>query len=146
MTKLFYKFPVSSNPIKFTEMKLLENDDVETMVTLYCSLGRLNTEPIQLFTKLADTELVENVTQLSQQYGVQDPRTKVPRSSVHGFDINLNIGCSDQYGGGLQIHPVVIETDTLGEYGSNNNDCSDYECEDLSGPDLDDVPDDIDDE
>ncbi|KAH1121518.1 hypothetical protein J1N35_004678 [Gossypium stocksii] len=102
MTKLFYKFPVSSNPIKFTKMELLDNDDVETMVALYCSPG--------------------------------------------SFDINLNIGYSNQYGGGLQIHPVIIGTDLLGEDGSDNNDCSDHEGKDFSDPDLKDVQDDINDE
>ncbi|PPD69733.1 hypothetical protein GOBAR_DD33388 [Gossypium barbadense] len=65
MTKLFYKFPVSSNLIKFTDMELLDDDNVETM--------------------------------LSQQYGVEDPRTEVPRSFVHDFDIDLNVRCSNQY-------------------------------------------------
>ncbi|PPD80833.1 hypothetical protein GOBAR_DD22233 [Gossypium barbadense] len=96
------------------------------MVALYCPPGRVNTEPIQLFAELTDVEPVENVTQLSQQYGVENLRTK--------------------YGGGLQIHPVVIETDVFGEDGSDNNDCSGHGCEDFSGPGLDDVPDDINDE
>ncbi|PPE01430.1 hypothetical protein GOBAR_DD01539 [Gossypium barbadense] len=93
MTKLFYKFSVSSNPIKFTEMELLDDDEVETMVALYCPSRR---------------------------------------SSVHSFDIDLDIRCSNQYGGGLQIHLVVIEIDVLGEDGSDNNDCSDHEVENPS--------------
>ncbi|PPR99202.1 hypothetical protein GOBAR_AA21464 [Gossypium barbadense] len=52
----------------------------------------------------------------------------------------------DQYGGGLQIHLVIIETDALGEDGSNNNDCSYHEGEDFSDPGLNDVLDDIDEE
>ncbi|KAH1047499.1 hypothetical protein J1N35_038283 [Gossypium stocksii] len=152
MTKLFYKFQVSSNPIKFTEMELLDDDSVETMVALYCPLGRVNTKPIKLFVELADVDIVENVTQLSQQDGVENSRTKVPRVSVdrrsfvRGFDIDLNVGCSYQYGGGLQIHPVVIETDVLVEDGSDNNSYSDHEGKDFSDPDLDNIPDDIDNE
>ncbi|PPD87356.1 hypothetical protein GOBAR_DD15706 [Gossypium barbadense] len=110
MTKLFYKFPISSNPIKFIQMELLDDDDVETMVALYCSLGRLNTKPIQLFAELVDEDPVEN------------------------------------YDGKLHIHLVIIETDALGKDGSNNNGCSDHECEDFSDPNLDNVPDDMNDE
>ncbi|KAH1072256.1 hypothetical protein J1N35_024584 [Gossypium stocksii] len=151
MTKLFYKFLVSSNPIKFTKMELLDNDDIETIVVLYCPSRKGNTEPIQFFVKLANAEIVENVTQLSQQYGVEDSRTNVPRASidrrsfVRDFDIDLNVECSDQYDGGLQIRLVVIKTNSLGEDGSNSNGCSYHKGKDLSDPDLDDVPDDIDD-
>ncbi|KAK5836246.1 hypothetical protein PVK06_012020 [Gossypium arboreum] len=36
ISRLFYKFLVSTNPIKFTEIELVDDDDVDTMVTLYC--------------------------------------------------------------------------------------------------------------
>lgn len=91
-------------------------------------------------------EPVENVTQISQQYGVENPHIEVPRLSLHGFDIGLNVGCSNQYNGGLQIYPIVIETNALGQDESNNNDCFDHKDEDFSDPDLDDVLEDIDDE
>ncbi|PPE01881.1 hypothetical protein GOBAR_DD01086 [Gossypium barbadense] len=103
--------------------------------------------------------------QWDQQYGVEDLCTEVPRapidrrSFVRGFEIDLNIGCADQYNGGatltwvknphhvcLQIHSVVIETDALCKDGSDNNDCSDHEGEDFSDPDVDEDPDDIDNE
>ncbi|MBA0814819.1 hypothetical protein Gohar_020620 [Gossypium harknessii] len=51
---------------------------------------------------------VEYVTPLSQQSGVEDLHTEVPRafvdrrSFVRGFDIDLNIGCVEQYGGGAK--------------------------------------------
>ncbi|PPD74091.1 hypothetical protein GOBAR_DD28982 [Gossypium barbadense] len=83
---------------------------------------------------------------------VGDMKKKVPKASVDrrsfvcGFDINLNVGCSDQHNGGLQIYPVVIETNALGEDECNNNGFSDHKCEDFNDPDLDDVPYDIDDE
>ncbi|PPD98211.1 hypothetical protein GOBAR_DD04758 [Gossypium barbadense] len=135
------------------------------MVALYCPTERVNTEPIQLFAELADVDPIEDVTSLRQQYGVEDLCTEVPRmffnmrSFMHGFDIDLNVGCADQYGGGatstwaknphhvrLQIHPVVIETDVHGEDGSNNNCHSDHESEDFSDPDVDEVSDGTDDE
>ncbi|PPD71769.1 hypothetical protein GOBAR_DD31335 [Gossypium barbadense] len=83
---------------------------------------------------------------LSQQYEVEDPHTKVPRSSVHGFDIDLNVGCSNQYGGRLHIPLVVIKIDAPGEDESDNNDCSDHEGEDFNDLGLNDVLEDIDDE
>ena len=36
ISKLFYKFPISTKPIKFTEMELVDNEDVEIMVALSC--------------------------------------------------------------------------------------------------------------
>lgn len=45
-------------------MQLIEDDDVETMIALYCWLG--NVEPIELFTELADVESVQNATPLNQ--------------------------------------------------------------------------------
>ncbi|PPS18040.1 hypothetical protein GOBAR_AA02535 [Gossypium barbadense] len=43
------------------------------MIALYCSTGNVNVEPVELFVELADVEPIQNVTPLSQQYGVQDP-------------------------------------------------------------------------
>ncbi|PPE01879.1 hypothetical protein GOBAR_DD01084 [Gossypium barbadense] len=85
------------------------------MVALYCPTGNVNTKPIQLFAELTDMKPVEYVTPLSQQYGVEDLYTEVPRafvnrrSFVRGFDTDLNVGCVEQYGGGatstwLKIH------------------------------------------
>ncbi|PPS12413.1 hypothetical protein GOBAR_AA08220 [Gossypium barbadense] len=135
------------------------------MVALYCLTRRVNIEPIQLFAELADMESVEDITPLSQQYGVEDLCTEVPkgftdrRLYVCGFDIDINVGCANQYGGGatstwvenphhvrLQIHSVVIETDALCEDRSDNNSLFDNEGEDFSDPDIDEDPDDIDDE
>lgn len=44
MTKLFYKFPISSNLITFIKMELIDDDDVEIMIALYCPLGTVNIE------------------------------------------------------------------------------------------------------
>ncbi|PPD85337.1 hypothetical protein GOBAR_DD17731 [Gossypium barbadense] len=96
MSKLFFKFPVSSNPIKFKEMKFVDDEDVETMVALCCRTRSVNAELIQLFAKLADVEPVEDFTPLSEQYGVQDLCMEVLRaffdrqSSICGFNIDLN--------------------------------------------------------
>ncbi|KAK5819825.1 hypothetical protein PVK06_024854 [Gossypium arboreum] len=102
-------------------MEFLDDNNIETMVALYCLPKRVNTEPIQLFAG-------ESVNR---------------RSPVRDFDIDLNVGRSYQYSGGLQIHLVFIETSELDEDESDNNDYSDHECEDFSDPDLDNVPDDM---
>ncbi|KAK5825774.1 hypothetical protein PVK06_020640 [Gossypium arboreum] len=156
---------LSSNPINFTDMKLLDDEDIKKMIALFCLLERaitVNTEPIQLFVKLVNAKLVEDITPLSQEYEVKDPCTEVPRvsvdrrSSVRSFDIDLNVRCLDQYSGEaistwpknlphvvLQIHPVVIETNAHGEDGFDKNCHFNHEGEDFSDPDVDDIPDDI---
>ena len=47
ISKLFYKFPVSTDPIKFTEMELVDDEDVETMIALYCGTRSNQNAPIQ---------------------------------------------------------------------------------------------------
>ncbi|MBA0607280.1 hypothetical protein Godav_019611 [Gossypium davidsonii] len=66
MSKLFYKFPVLLNPIKFIEIELVYDEDMETMVALYCPTESVNTELMQLFAELADVEPVEDFTPLSE--------------------------------------------------------------------------------
>ncbi|PPD76619.1 hypothetical protein GOBAR_DD26452 [Gossypium barbadense] len=123
------------------EMKLVEDDDVETIIALYCSPG--NNEPVELFVELVNVESVQNVTLLNQQYGVHDPYTKVLRASidkrsyVHDFNLHLNVGL---------IYPLVICTNADGEEGPNNDGGSDHQGENFSDPDLDEVSNDIDDE
>ncbi|KAH1107329.1 hypothetical protein J1N35_011097 [Gossypium stocksii] len=61
-------------------MELLDDENVEAMVALYCPTRRVNTKLIQLFAKLADVEPVEDVTLSNQQYGVEDPCAEVLRA------------------------------------------------------------------
>ncbi|KAH1114605.1 hypothetical protein J1N35_007983 [Gossypium stocksii] len=102
MSRLIYKFPVSSNIIKFTKMKLIDDEDIETMIVLYCSIRNVNTKPVWLFVELTDVKPVLNVTLLSKKYSVEDPCTKVlrasvdKRSSVYEFDFDLNVGWAKQ--------------------------------------------------
>ncbi|XP_016747576.2 uncharacterized protein [Gossypium hirsutum] len=60
MSKLFYKFPISTDPFKFCEMQLLDDDDLGTMMEIWWSTGSENPQPVELFVKLADLEPVEN--------------------------------------------------------------------------------------
>ncbi|KAK5792548.1 hypothetical protein PVK06_033663 [Gossypium arboreum] len=67
MSKLFYKFPVSTDPIKFTEMEVVDDEDVETMVALYCGTRSNQNAPIQLFAELAGIEATEDPTSLGEE-------------------------------------------------------------------------------
>ncbi|KAH1046872.1 hypothetical protein J1N35_037656 [Gossypium stocksii] len=153
--KLFYKFSVSTNPIKFIDMELVDNDNMETMVTLYFQNQNSHIESIQLFVELADVEPPEDFTLLSEEHEVQNPCMEVPRvsverqSTVRGFDIGLNtLPMLENLNSGprLQIHPVVIETNADGEDGYDNNGHSNHEVEAYSDLYLHKVPNDIDDE
>ncbi|PPS12595.1 hypothetical protein GOBAR_AA08058 [Gossypium barbadense] len=42
-------------------MKLVDDEDVETIIALFCSIRNVNAESIELFAELADMEPVENV-------------------------------------------------------------------------------------
>ncbi|PPR90025.1 hypothetical protein GOBAR_AA30657 [Gossypium barbadense] len=111
-------------------MELVDNEDVETMVALYCQNQSGHTELIQLFVKLADVEPAKDFTPLSEQHGVQDMCTELPKAP----------------GPCLQIHLVMIEIDANSEDEYDNNGPSDCEVEDYSNSDLDEVSNDIDDE
>ncbi|PPR96351.1 hypothetical protein GOBAR_AA24316 [Gossypium barbadense] len=63
-------------------MQLVEDDDVETMIALYCSLG--NVEPIELFAELADVEPGEDFTDLVLDKVLDDTNDK-------GIDDDENI-------------------------------------------------------
>ncbi|PPD70904.1 hypothetical protein GOBAR_DD32213 [Gossypium barbadense] len=110
ISKLFYKFPVSTDPIKFTEVELVDDDDLETMVALYRGNWSNQNASIQLFAELADVEPTENLTPL---------------------DISLN---------------DASETDAVGDDGYDSSDPSYHKIDSDSGPDMDEVSDDIDDE
>ncbi|KAH1045984.1 hypothetical protein J1N35_036768 [Gossypium stocksii] len=121
ISKLFYKFPVSMDPINFTKMELVDDEDVETMVALYCHSNQ--NAPIHLFAELAVVESTEDPTSLGEEDGPQEPCIVVPisyvgsQSTTHGINIDLN---------------AVPETDVGVDIDSD--------------PDVDDVSDDIDDE
>ncbi|KAH1048371.1 hypothetical protein J1N35_039155 [Gossypium stocksii] len=135
--KLFYKFPVSTDSIKFTKIELVDDEDVEIMVALYCGTRSNQNAPIQLFAELAGVEATEDPTPLSEEDGAQEPCMVVPisyvnsQSTIHGIDIDLN---------------AAPETDMVGDDVYHSSDPSDHEVDSESDPDVDEVLDDIDDE
>ncbi|KAH1082154.1 hypothetical protein J1N35_021915 [Gossypium stocksii] len=83
------KLTISTNPIKFTEIKLVDDENMETVVNDHTKL-------IWLFAELANTKPFKDFTPLGEEYRVQDPCTEVTggsvdrRSTVYKFYINLN--------------------------------------------------------
>ncbi|KAH1091791.1 hypothetical protein J1N35_019048 [Gossypium stocksii] len=129
-------------------MELVDNKDVETIVAL-CWDRSHQTDPIQLFAKLANVEPIEEFALLGEEHKVQDLCTVVPRAFVDrrsiicGININPNASPASEninLGPRLQIHLGVIEIDADGDDGYDNNDPSNHEVEDDNDLDLDEVP------
>ncbi|PPE02805.1 hypothetical protein GOBAR_DD00174 [Gossypium barbadense] len=62
MSRLFYKFPVSTDSFKFCEMQLVDDDDLGTMMEIWWSTGSENPQPVELFAELADLKPIKNVS------------------------------------------------------------------------------------
>ncbi|PPD96200.1 hypothetical protein GOBAR_DD06769 [Gossypium barbadense] len=118
ISKLFYKFPISTDPIKFTEMEFIDDEYMETMAALYCGNRSNQNTLIQLFAELASVEPTEDTHSISQ-------------STVRGIDIDLN---------------AAPETDVVGGDVYNISDPSNHEVDSDSDPDMDYVQDDIEDD
>ncbi|PPD72613.1 hypothetical protein GOBAR_DD30473 [Gossypium barbadense] len=137
ISKIFYKFPVSTNPVKFVEMELVNDKDVETMIDLYCGNGSDNNAPIHLFAELADMEQNEDINASDEEHGAQEPWMVAPisyvdsESTMGGIDIDLNI---------------TPDVDMVGGEEEGGGDHWDEEVDSDDDPDVDDVPDDIDSE
>ncbi|PPS05152.1 hypothetical protein GOBAR_AA15508 [Gossypium barbadense] len=77
-------------------MELVDDEDVETMVALYCGTWSNQNAPIQLFAELAGVEETEDPTPLGEEDRAQEPCMVVPVSyvssqlTIHGIDIDLN--------------------------------------------------------
>ncbi|PPS13117.1 hypothetical protein GOBAR_AA07543 [Gossypium barbadense] len=118
-------------------MELVNDEDVETMVALYCGTRRNQNASIQLFAELAGMEATEDPTPLGEEDGAQESCMMVPisyvdsQSTIHGIDIDLN---------------AAPETDVVGDDVYHSSDPSYHKVDSESDPDVDEVPDDIDDE
>ncbi|KAK8331496.1 hypothetical protein V6Z12_A10G077600 [Gossypium hirsutum] len=118
-------------------MELIDDEDVETMVAVYCGTRSNQNAPIQLFDELAGIEATEDPTSLSKEDGAQEPCMVVPisyvdsQSTIHEIDIDLN---------------ATPETDVVGDDVYHSSDPSDHEVDSESDPDVGRVPNDIEDE
>ncbi|KAH1031860.1 hypothetical protein J1N35_044034 [Gossypium stocksii] len=137
ISKLFYKFLVSTDPIKFSKMELVDDEDVETIIAFYCGNRSDQNTPIQLFAELAGVEPTEDLTTLGEEHGVQEPCIVAPisyvdsESTICGIDIDFN---------------VAPDIDVVGDDGYDNSDPCDHEVNSDSNFDVNEVSDDIDDE
>ncbi|PPD75858.1 hypothetical protein GOBAR_DD27220 [Gossypium barbadense] len=132
IVKIFYKFPVSTNPVKFVEMELVDDEDVETMVDFYCENGSDKNAPIHLFVELAGMEQNEDVNASDEEHGAQEPE-----STMGGMGIDLNITPDVDMVGGEE--ECGCEKESGGDHWDEKVDSD-------GDPHVDDVPDDIDDE
>ncbi|PPR88851.1 hypothetical protein GOBAR_AA31830 [Gossypium barbadense] len=118
-------------------MEHVDNEDVETMITLYCGNRSDKITPIHLFAELASVKQNEDLTTYGEEHGAQEPCIVTPISYVDselticGIDINLN---------------VAPDVDVVGDHGYDSSDSCDQEVDSDSDHDVDEVPDDIDDE
>ncbi|KAL1135786.1 hypothetical protein V6Z11_A12G195700 [Gossypium hirsutum] len=135
ISKLFYKFPILTDPIKFTEIELVDDEEMETMITIYCGNQSDQTAPIQLFAELVGMEPTKNLTTLGEEHGAQEPCMLAPisyvdsESTIRGIDIDFN---------------VASDIDMVGDDGYNSSDPCDHKVDSDSDADVDEVPDDID--
>ncbi|KAK5839970.1 hypothetical protein PVK06_008830 [Gossypium arboreum] len=132
MLRLFYKFSVSTDPLKFSEMELEDDDDLRTMIAIYCPPEIENRNPIKLFAEIAKPNPIQVV---------------IPASQCPGIDFDLNVSWEDQSGFGqsmptlknpnTEIHLEVLATIEDGDEGSDNDDESHCDPnDDFSDPDL----------
>ncbi|KAH1128736.1 hypothetical protein J1N35_000114 [Gossypium stocksii] len=137
ISKIFYKFPVSTDPIKFTEMELVDDENMEVMIALYCGNESDKNAPIHLFVELAGMEQNENINAYSEEHRAQEPCMVAlisyvdSESTIRRINIDLNI---------------TPDIDVVGDDGYDSSDHCDQEVDSESDPDVDDVPDEVDDE
>ncbi|PPD76121.1 hypothetical protein GOBAR_DD26954 [Gossypium barbadense] len=118
-------------------MELVDDEDVETMVALYSGTRSNQNAPILLFAELASVEATEDPTPLGEEDGVQELCMVAPvsyidsQSTIHKIDIDLN---------------VAPETGVIGDDVYYSSDPVDHEVDSESDPDVDEVPDGINDE
>ncbi|KAH1032285.1 hypothetical protein J1N35_044459 [Gossypium stocksii] len=118
-------------------MELVDDEDMETMVALYCGTQSNQNAPIQLFVELASVEPTEDPAPLGEEDGAQEPCMVVSisyvdsQSTIHGIDIDLN---------------TAPETDVVGDDAYHNSDPFDHKVDSDNDLIVNEVSDDIDDE
>ncbi|PPS14628.1 hypothetical protein GOBAR_AA05948 [Gossypium barbadense] len=106
-------------------MELVDDEDIVTMVALYCGNQSDQNAPIQLFSELVGVEPTEDLTLLVSISYVDS------QSTLHGIDIDLN---------------VTPDNNVIGNDGYDSSDPCDHKVNSDSDPEVDEVPNDIDDE
>ncbi|PPD77996.1 hypothetical protein GOBAR_DD25070 [Gossypium barbadense] len=95
-------------------MELVDNEDVKTMVALYCGTRSNQNASIQLFTELAGVEATEDPTPLGEEDRVQELYMVVlisyvdSQSTIHVIDIDLNAAPETDVVGDDSIVRVIL--------------------------------------
>ncbi|PPD69586.1 hypothetical protein GOBAR_DD33527 [Gossypium barbadense] len=116
-------------------MELVDDEDVEAMIVLYCGNRSDQNAPIQFFAELAGVEPTEDLIASGEEHGVEEPCMVAPilyvdsESTIRGIDIDLN---------------VAPDIDVVGDDGYDSSDPYDQKVDSDSNLDVDEVPDDID--
>ncbi|PPD83522.1 hypothetical protein GOBAR_DD19538 [Gossypium barbadense] len=124
-------------------MELVDDEDMETMVDLYCGNGSEKNAPIHLFAELVGMEQNEDVNASDEEDGVEEPWMVAlisyvdSESTMGGIGIDLNITPDVDMVGGEEEGADEEE---------GGGDHWDKEVDSDGDPDVDDAPDDIDDE
>ncbi|PPD80069.1 hypothetical protein GOBAR_DD23005 [Gossypium barbadense] len=124
-------------------MELVDDEDVETMVDLYYGNGSQKNAPIHLFAELVSMEQNEDVNASDEEDWAEEPRMVAPisyvdsESTIGGMGIDLNITPDVDMIGGEE--ECAAEEEGGGDHW-------DEEVDSDANPDVDDVPDGIDDE
>ncbi|PPS13255.1 hypothetical protein GOBAR_AA07386 [Gossypium barbadense] len=117
-------------------MELVDNEDVETMIALYCGNRSDQNAPIHLFAELAGVEPTEDLTAYGEELGAQKPCMVASisyidsESTIRWIDINFN---------------VASDIDVVGDDGYDSSNHYDQEVDSDSDPDVNEILDDIDD-
>ncbi|PPR94062.1 hypothetical protein GOBAR_AA26605 [Gossypium barbadense] len=91
--RLFYKFSVSTNPLKFSEMKLEDNNDLGKMIAIYCPLKMDSPNLVELFTEIAESDHIQvSHSDLNDDFSDPDlddiPEDIDVEGSVEGENVN----------------------------------------------------------
>ncbi|PPS16512.1 hypothetical protein GOBAR_AA04070 [Gossypium barbadense] len=111
-------------------MELVDDEDVETMIALYCGNESDKNSPIHLFAELAGMEQNEDLTAYGEEHATEEPCMVAPISyvdselTIHRINIDLN---------------VTPDIDVVGDDGYDNSDHCDEEVDSDSDPDVDDM-------
>ncbi|PPS19038.1 hypothetical protein GOBAR_AA01531 [Gossypium barbadense] len=76
-------------------MELVDVEDVETIIALYCGIWSDQNTPIHLFVELVGVEPTEDLTAYGEEHGAQEPYMVAPISYVDSESI-------------LMLHPILM--------------------------------------
>ncbi|PPD89558.1 hypothetical protein GOBAR_DD13508 [Gossypium barbadense] len=103
-------------------MELVDDEDMETMVNLYCRNGSEKNAPIHLFVELVGMEQNEDVNASDEEDGAEELWMVAPisyvdsESTMGGIDINLNITPDVDMVGGEEEDPDTAYVAEFLEY------------------------------